>query len=135
METLVDTALTLKELFDAGELDIRNYNLCKRNGFETVGELISYYQEVGTFRGIHNCGLISDNTLKTICKRYSKLQENGVRIEKQPVNFKNMEKALQALQSGYIDVLVFTRNTMNYTIDQHRLTGAVGVCNPIKDIS
>lgn len=129
MKTLTDIDISLAQLREIGELDVRSFNLCKRNGFDTVRELIEYHEEVGDFRGLQNCGHISDLTLKKICRKYSNLNENALHIHSKPVEFNNTERALRALRSGFIDVLVITRGTVDTTTWQNQLSGVIGVCH------
>lgn len=52
---------TLEELVDLGKLSVRAYNTCHIGGIYTIKELVNFYNRVGSFLKIRNCGLKTEN--------------------------------------------------------------------------
>jgi hypothetical protein len=129
MESVTQEELTLKELMSYGGIDSRRYNLCKVHGVHTLAQLMEHYLEFGTFLGWRHCGQLSNIMLVGVCKKYSKLDQNVLRLERKAVEFDNREVAFKALESGFVDAIIFTkpRKVEGY-LDTLQLQGRIAVC-------
>jgi hypothetical protein len=125
----VDAAeIELKELVEYGELDSRRLNLCKLHGVYTVAQLLHHYLEFGTFLGWRHCGQLSNIALISICKKYSKLDQNVLKLERKPFEFTDRNLALKALDAGFIDAIVFTNKHQQTESGRLQVEGRVAYC-------
>lgn len=121
--------LTLSELKDTGDIDLRSYNLCKHHDISTVQQLIEHFMEFGSFLDWPNCGQICNIILVRACKKYSKVDLNVLRLDRKALEFNSKSLAFKALESGFVDAIVFT-NTPNCSdsFGRLQLQGRIAVC-------
>ncbi|MCF8464178.1 MAG: hypothetical protein K9G41_05030 [Flavobacteriales bacterium] len=122
--------LQLKQVMEFGDMDSRRYHLCKLHGVHTLEQLLEYFLEFGTFLGWRHCGQLSNIALINVCKKYSKLEKNVLKLERKAIEFRNRELAFKALESGFVDAIVFTKTTNNHEPGGRlQIQGRVAVCN------
>ena len=61
---------TLEELKDKEGIPVRAINCCSIADIHTVNQLVTFYNDYGSFRLIPSCGLISHYELLRICLKY-----------------------------------------------------------------
>lgn len=61
---------TLEELKEKEDIPIRAINCCASVDIHTVNQLVTFYNDYGSFSLIPNCGLISHYELLRICLKY-----------------------------------------------------------------
>jgi hypothetical protein len=129
----VDAAeIELKELVEYGELDSRRLNLCKLYGVHTVAQLIHHYLEFGTFSGWRHCGKLSNIMLISICKKYSRLDQNVLKVERKAFEFTDRNLALKALDAGFVDAIVFTNKHQQTDMGRLQIDGRVAYCRSLE---
>lgn len=126
----VETApVTLKQLMEVGDLDSRTYNLCRMYRMETVADLQHYYATTGTFQKWRGCGLIAEQRLISVCKKYSNAIENVLVVDSAPQHFERLKQAKRALDLGMIDALVIVGSHSAVTsLGKKRVEGTIGLC-------
>ncbi|MFM1876442.1 MAG: hypothetical protein RL266_2179 [Bacteroidota bacterium] len=126
--------LHLKKVMEFGDMDSRRYHLCKLHGVHTLEQLMEHYLEFGTFLGWRHCGQLSNIALINVCKKYSKLEQNVLKLEKKAMEFRNRELAFKALESGFVDAIVFTKGNNDAGLGgKLQVQGRVAVCNSFED--
>ena len=129
LEQARTSELTLKELMALDGMDHRRYNLCKTHGIYTLAQLIDHYLEFGSFLGWRNCGQLSNLMLISTCKKYSRVDTNVLRLERKPMEFSDRDVAFSALESGFVDAVIFIKPSDSSTSEGKVLIeGRVAVC-------
>jgi len=67
--------LTLDEISTQENLSVRAYNCCKDNRLKSLSKIIAYYQIHKTFKGLPNCGQLTNLQLQKICKKHLKIDD------------------------------------------------------------
>lgn len=62
--------MTLEEVYNNKEISVRSYNVCRRNGIDSIIKLQQYYTVYQTFENLHNCGRRSNEELIEIYLKY-----------------------------------------------------------------
>lgn len=62
--------MTIEELYKKNKINVRLYNICTRNKFESIDDLKRYYLEHTTFINLRNCGRKSNEELVELCIKY-----------------------------------------------------------------
>ena len=130
IHSFVETApITIKQLLETGDLDARTYNLCSAYGMKNISDIQHYYAKYGSFQSWRNCGLIAEQRLISVCKKYSRIVENVLVVDSAPEHFDRINQAKKALDLGLIDALVIINGKANInSLGKKRIEGKVGLC-------
>jgi len=90
---------TLEELKDKEGIPIRAINCCTIADIHTVNQLVTFYNDYGSFKHIPNCGLISHYELLRICLKY--IQPDDF-IELDDKEFKKVLKIFPDMLDSFI---------------------------------
>lgn len=69
--------MTIDEIYNNQEIKVRSYNVCIRNGLNTITELIEYYLKHHNFYKLRNCGQWTNEELIKICNKYQTFIEKS----------------------------------------------------------
>jgi len=95
--------MTIEEVYNNKEISVRSYNVCRRNGIDSIVKLQQYYTIYQTFEKLHNCGRRSNEELIEI---YFKYQDYIEDIDNTPKIAKNhLEETLFNLTRIQRDVI------------------------------
>lgn len=73
--------MTIDEIYNNQEIKVRSYNVCIRNGLNTITELIEYYLKHHNFYELRNCGQWTNEELIRICNKYQTFTEKNEKSE------------------------------------------------------
>lgn len=108
--------MTIKEIFQKGEISARSYNACKYNEIDTIEELIEYYKAYKSFLKFRNCGIISNEELIEICDKYKRRYFESGEIEiKTEIYLKKTISNLTRIQREVINSFIFV-NTNSLSV-------------------
>lgn len=95
--------MTIEEVYKNKEISVRSYNVCRRNGIDSIVKLQQYYTIYQTFEKLHNCGRRSNEELIEIYFKYQDYIEDVDNIPK--INKNYLEETLLNLTRIQRDVI------------------------------
>lgn len=120
---------TLKELYNLRQIRTGSYNICIRAGLEDTDQLISFYDQHGSFRSLPNCGRLLSRELEYLCSYYKGVLELEASGTDMQVQYADMSSGKRAFDLGHIDVLmVVAEESKKYVLQHQKLNGKVGWC-------
>lgn len=63
--------ITIESLRTSNQISVRTANCCYNKGFETLYDIISYYEHGNSFLNLRNVGKLTSRELECLCENYS----------------------------------------------------------------
>lgn len=103
--------MTIKEIYNSGEISVRSFNVCYNNGLRDLSALLNHFQEFRTFDNLRNCGNKSNKELINFCLKhiaYSNNRFDDSKVESVIVStVKNLTRTQREIVNSFIEINVF----------------------------
>lgn len=125
--------ITIKDLLEDGKISVRTSNCCINAGFQSLMDLIEYYETGQRFLNIKNAGRKACFELETLCKEYTQQLELSINVNDISEDEKNSKKqneienliktdVISAIENKLIDstdILTYLNNTQKEILEKN----------------
>jgi hypothetical protein len=103
--------MTIEQIYYYKSLSVRSFNVCNNNGIKDLTEILSHYNNYGTFINIRNCGVKSNEELIDFCLKYINVESNSIlkapeSNEKFNLIFTNFTRTQREIINNFIKIKI-----------------------------